>query len=610
VTGGAFVTDERGDRYRIQCGQPRDEASRLELVGNRVGWAEVTGAVDLFAGPPLVRIGEGALHVRAIGERSWRPAPKTLPVGHYELGWMRDRIVQDRRRIAVLPAGAQVTRHGGHGTPEYRITGFGACGIDPSEDAPVRVATDGTWRPRADAQPVHWFTAIIDWPDGPDLPVRINHPVAAAIARWDGQVLPDGARVTLADLPDLVAVNHGRVQLFGELRLRGLKLAEMSWEVVDELPMASVAADIASMALPASIDAEVRLGMHDGIEARWRVQQFAHQLTLADGRVLVADGVVAEGAELVGRCLAQPAVERSFGAYSLLTDANHRPSVLPPLAGDWLVYLRAGGTVLTRPRFHRGTVVAEPAGQLGRAMALPPGRVLDAALAELLALAERDDGGAVLAELLALIASLDGLLPATFRVLELAAGQPGILARLAMAASPAQREAVMALSDALPFAWATIGHDCWQRAQGAAFGALLTQLAALGADAPRFAKEGVEKVVERLCELEPLLVPVLQPGDAPTIAEAAQAFVQRARERIPGASRSRYRDRLPGCMPGYFHRFDNTILDTLDAPCAAAAAVAGLWIPGSGDIHHIKTVARNFPTYFAEAFAASLNEYR
>jgi hypothetical protein len=36
--------------------------------------------------------------------------------------------------------------------------------------------------------------------------------------------------------------------------------------------------------------------------------------------------------------------------------------------------------------------------------------------------------------------------------------------------------------------------------------------------------------------------------------------------------------------------------------------VAGNWSPAPGHIRHIKLVARTFPTWFSEAFAASLKE--
>jgi hypothetical protein len=619
VTGGAYVTDDAGDCFRIRCGQAGDQSSRIELIGTTPAWAEVTGDADLFVGSPLVRLGrgEGSLYLRAIGERRWQPAPHVLPVGQYEIGWRSERILLDRRRIAVLPATAELVGGGSPQNPSYTLAGWGDCSLVPGSDAPVEPVEAGArWRTRRTGQaPVHWFSASVRWPGQPELVVRINHPCAATLARWDGQVLPNRARLTLPDLRDLVAIGRGRVQLMGELVDRGVRrTAEMRWDVMDELPMSSIAGDIASLLLPASIDAEVRLGMHDGSETFWHVRQFAVELLKGPGGIVASRGIVVDGAELVGRAIADPTSEISFGVYSLLSDANHRPVPLPEaLAGDWLVYLRAGDTVLSRPLFHRGTIAAQlPAGAIARAMTNPPGHLLDAALLDVLqqVVIHDPEADAIVVDLLALVASLRGLPPATFRVLELLVRRPGLLTKLAIAASPDQREAVMALSDALPFAWCTIPSHWWQEAQGSAFDANCALLAPLGSDAPRYAKEALDTITTALIECEPLLGPLLLPNPTESMTAITQAFMNRAAERVPPSSGRRYRSHLPTQLPAYFERFHEGYLDTLDAPYAAALAVAEMWTPQPDDLRHIKTVARTFPTYFADAFAASLKELR
>lgn len=610
VTGGAFVIDDHGDRYRILCGQPHDEPSRIELLGTPVAWAEFSGDVDLFAGPPIARIGgQGELWLRAIGTREWQRAPGTLPVGHYEIGWRRDRVLLDRRRIAVLPRGAELARSGGVQQPVYELRGFGPCTLAPEAGAPVRVIAADRWRGEQRGQLVHWFTAHLDWPDGPTLAVRINHPCPASIARWDGAVLPNNARITLVDLPDLVAVDDGRVTMVGELLERGRKQAEMTWEVNEQLPMASVRDDLASLLLPMSIDAEVRLGMHDGIETWWRLAQFPVRLVRERDGIVASEGIVAEGATLVGRALARPAEEVTFGAYSLLTDANHRPASLPQLDGNWLVYLRAGTTILSRPLFVRGEGDAVPRGPLAEAMAYPQGVMLDGALSALLRGVEQGEAGAsaTIDALLALAASLNGLPPMTFRPLAMLSEFPGVLARLALHATPAQREAVLSLSDGLAFAWCLLPHTAWQAAQGDMFTTLIGKLAALGGDAPGYAKQALDATIAALVEREPLLGPVLRPVEAEPLEGIVQSFLNRAVERIPRSTGDRYRRHLQG-LPPYFTRFDAGVLDTLDAPVVAARAVGGAWQPSADDVRHVKTVARTFPTYFAEMFAASLKE--
>lgn len=618
VQGGAFVTDATGDRYRILCGQTDDVPARIELMGTTPSWAQVDGDVDLFLGPPIARTSRvgGTLSIRAIGTRDWRPAPGTLPVGHYELGWRDNHVLLDRRRIAVLPVAASLTRSGTAGTAHYDLSGFDEVRIQPDPDAPVAASSDGAhWVSRPRSEMVYRFDTVLLWGDQPPLTVSIDYPCAASIARWDGSVLPDRTQITLNDLANLVAVNRGPMQLVAELsdaqtRARG----EMSWDFIDELPMTSVAADLASLLLPASIDATVKLGMHDGIETYWHVRPFEVRLEKSSAGIIASRGVVTPNAELCGRTLVAPSQEVLFGSYSLLSDANHRPVALADdLAGTWLMFLRAGGKILSRPLMVFGAT-AGPLAQtpLTNAMLLGPREGLDDALSVVLQRASADDADAeaILIELLALIASLKGLPPATFRVLELLACHPGVLARLAMFAAADQRDGILALSAGLPFAWCAIPQSCWDEARRLRFERTFAQLAGLGEHAVRFAMEEVDKTRVAIIGHEPLLASVLLPiRSASVISDVAQAFLNRAHHRVKSAVPDRYRRVLGDKLPKYFLRFSEDVLDTLDAPCAAALAVRGQWVPTVDDVRHIKTVARNFPTYFADAFAASLKEH-
>src|SRR5690606_25052913 len=109
---------------------------------------------------------------------------------------------------------------------------------------------------------VYRFNAQIEWPDSRPLPVSIAYPGEASLARWNGRVLPHGTILTLADMHDLVAVDRGNTKLLAHLRDphdRGR--GEMRWSFSREMPMSAVRADIASLLLPASLDAEVVLDM-------------------------------------------------------------------------------------------------------------------------------------------------------------------------------------------------------------------------------------------------------------------------------------------------------------------------------------------------------------
>ncbi|MGD9664563.1 MAG: STY4851/ECs_5259 family protein, partial [Novosphingobium sp.] len=271
VTGGASVTDPSGDMYRIRCGLAKDETSRLELVGDAVAWAEVSGNVDLFQGSPKVApLRSGRLVSRALGTRAWQPVRMPLPVGHYELGWQDQRIMLDRRRIAVLPASATLGRSGRGNDAHYTLAGFGEIGLAPADDAPVRTVEAGNaWQAKAGATQAHCFSARLEWPDSRPLDVSIPFPCAASVARWDGTPIAPRTDLTLADMRDLLAVDAGRMELVGELRdpQNRHANAELCWAFDRELPLAAIADDVASLLNMASIDSSVRLGMHDGIEA-------------------------------------------------------------------------------------------------------------------------------------------------------------------------------------------------------------------------------------------------------------------------------------------------------------------------------------------------------
>lgn len=610
IKGGAFVTDDTGDRYRIRCGQPSDAAPRIDLIGNHCRWAEILGNVDLFCGPPHATMQgqEGKLLRRDKGTRTWSPAPLPLPLGYYELGWRApDGILLDRRTVAVLPASANLLCKRSASGPSYELEGFGRVQITPNEDAPVAATSEGQcWRSRPGSARMHCFGARILWPNGSSLPVTIRYPGDAAIARWDGAVLPHNTELTLDDLRDLVGIDEGRMELHAELREpRAGRVAQMVWEFDRELPLASIREDCASLLLPASIDAELLLDMHNGQNTHWRIKPFALSLVEEPGGLVSRPAVADPEVMFCGRSLADPAQEVCFGSYSLLSEANHRPLRLPQdKGGAWLVYLRREKTVLTRPVFAFGEGGGTlPSTHLAQAMAHPAGPMLDASLHQLLTDAQAEDDRAreIVGELIALARSLEGLPPATFRVCQLLREDPIVLARMAYE----DPEAVLPLSEALPFAWFLLPSEAWEKGARFLFEDLMSRLASLPEqDRLRFAVEEVNRRRQVIISSEPMLAGLFDPPEDEPIAAIVQRFANRAIQRLRGDSIDRYRTILSDRLPTAFTNFDRGFVDTFDAPCAAALAAAGVWQPNENEVRHMKTVARTFPTYFAEAFAA------
>jgi hypothetical protein len=613
VAGGARLTDPTNDNYKVLCGQTKDQSARIALIGNHPRWASFTGDVDLFVGPPHVsKSTDGELLFRQPRRSLWRPMPASLPIGHHELGLREDGIMVDRRRVAVLPARANIATIYKSNGAEFELAGFDGVAISPVDDAPVQASAKGDrWLSRPTPRMAHCFSARIEWPGSIPLMVTIEYPVEASIAKWDGSILPHRTVITVDDLSDLVAVDRGDMVLLGYLRDPKKPVrSEMSWAFSREMPLSAIASDIASMLLPASIDAEVVLDMNNGINTNWHVRHFPLQLKKEGSGFVASAAIVWEEAELWGRTFSEPSVERCFGAYSLVNDINHRPITLPEdLKGDWLIYLRCGSRVLTRPQYVRGgPSAAAPNGLLATAMAAPFGEAQDKALRDFLELAASDEPGSstALNELLALVASLNGLPPTAFHVLEKLPAFPGLLARMAYCAQPDQRDAVMGLSLALPFAWFTIEKHHWASAEQAFGRASVDLLKNLGEEAMRFALQRIEMAKKAIIDRQPLLASVLGDFAKIPIDEAAQAFMRHSLEQVQRTDGTRYRSRLGNALPAYFLRFDQPLFDTLDAPCAAALAVQGAWKPTADDIHHLKLIARAFPTWFAEAFTSSL----
>jgi hypothetical protein len=611
VQGGARLVDPTNDIFKILCGQTKDQSARIILTGDHPGWATVDGDVDLFVGAPHVsKNGQGELMLRQL-ERgsSWRPMPAGLPVGHYELGLRQDGIMIDRRRVAVLPARASIRTVITNKGAEFEVTGFDGVTISPGDDAPVQASPRGNyWQAKPQAELAYCFKARIEWTGAPHLWVTIAYPGKASIATWGGRILPDRSILTIDDLADLVAVDRGDMVLLARLRdpMRQVR-SEMSWSFSREMPMSAIASDIAGMLLPASIDAEVILEMNDGINTNWHVRHFPMALKKEGSGFVTDKAIVDNEVRLCGRTFVDPVKEEDFGPYSLLSDRNHRPISVPEdLSGHWLIYLRRRSRVLTRPLYVKaGPSSKVPVGALAAAMATPLGNPQERALKDFLALAavEEPTSTHALTELLKLVEGLRGLPPGTFNVLTKLPDFPEVLTRMAFFAQPDQRDAVMDLSLALPFAWFAIEKRHWIAAEQAFELASMHIFKELGDDAPRFAKQRIDMAKKAIVDHQPLLAAVLSRIKTVPLEEATQTFMRHATEQIQPTNGTRYRSRLGTALPAYFQRFDQSYFDTLDAPCAAALAVKGAWMPTLDDIHHMKLIARTFPTWFAEAFA-------
>lgn len=613
LSGVARVRDEMGDCYRIATSQTADSRPRLNIAGREVGWARVEGDVDLFVGSPTISAENTAgarRFVRPSGSPTWQPLTGELGPGVWEVALRDAELLLDKRLIAVLPHASTVAVSGRGSRTIWQLSGWGAVRLIPDGAAPLRVDTEH-WSGRATDVPVTQFAAEIWWPAGARLPITMKFPQEATISRWDGRALQQGSEITLADLRTLVGCDEGPMDLVAELADDSENRPVcQTWHFDRELPMASIADDLADLLLPMPIDVRVCLDMHNGINDHWYLRSFANALELSPSGLLASQAIVDPNARLCGRPLGDPAVESDFGAYSLIVDANHRPMQMPDVAGDWLFYLRSGGVVLTRPKYIAASAARSTHSLVGQVMATPRSE-LAVAIAELLDAAERDDdeGARIVEELNALAVSLDGLPPMTFAVFDAMSTRPAVLARMALAATPEQRDAVIGLSRALPFAWYLIPKAHWNAAGQARLQTLMVALAELDG-AIHFAMQQVGQITRALWEAEPVLQVLLQDACPATPRGAVnQAFLQRAHQRLDERPQwSRWREGRGLALPADHLVLPDFALEVLDTPYAAALAAHGQWLPGTSDVRHFKLTARRFPNFFADGFAAAFKE--
>src|SRR3546814_10225774 len=122
------------------------------------------------------------------------------------------------------------------------------------------------------------------------------------------------------------------------------------------------------------IDAQVRLDFHNGSNDNWYVTEFSNSLECEpNGGLRPKTAIVGEVVRVCGRSLGPPEKELEFGSYDGLQSGLGGQLIhLPRPNGDWLVYLREGSRVPTRPKFVSGDPDAEiPQHRLARDMAQP-----------------------------------------------------------------------------------------------------------------------------------------------------------------------------------------------------------------------------------------------
>lgn len=614
ATGEVRVHTPDGDIYLIRTGQKADGRDRLVMVGAAaLGCRSLDGA-PLICGTPQLLVASGTAFRAAGGEgwwrrsseKSWRPCAGALPPGPIDFAW-RDRVsghIRARAAAFVLPPQFRIERRVTGGTITLKVDGWTGS-VTSSVGSP---AGPGTWRvpvvPHDNAPPV----LALGHEGGEPTRIAVALPQRAWLHDWHDGPVPRDRLISLATLHRHVARADGRCTLMADLidsRGRSVAQGRTSWVVDDELAMAAVRDDIAALLRPlGDIRARVRLDFNDGHDNHWYVGEFDNELRQEPGGYLPVHAVADAGTRVMGRRLSTPAAApRDFGPYAL---TDHRPIALPTLYGNWLIYLRADDRVLSRPCFHRGEPLAAPAPtRLGKAMAVEERGDRLAALNTLCdeVTASPQEMRTTLREVLDLTLSLDGLPPATFDILSLLAERPIVGALMLFAARESEVEAVMRLSDGLPFAWSLVPREAWAAAAStqaeAMFDAMPEASAMVGA--------AIGARRRRIAEIDPALRPLLDlRTDVTPLRDAANAFLNRSHDRIREGVDSPFRPEHQAALPGW----DKSPIfwRALDAPVAAARNVQRRLQLAPEHIRCVKDIARTYPRWFAQGFAAALKE--
>lgn len=640
VEGSAIIKNPAGDTFYVKSKQPRGARDQISIRGDAPsGFEPLDGDVEVFCGLPTITLQEGdrerpprvdEVRWRPSGRRQWESKSIAKATGRIDLGWIdaASGYLRDRRKICILPPDTGLSPRRSKVGVDYRVAGLPPTAF--VADHPLLRLTHGQFGFQAafDQTPSRRAPLRVKLNEYDWLPIIATYPIGSGLARWDGRpVAGSGSRgtaptVTLRDLRQLVAHADGRDRILVDIRKRdgGAGEGRVDWTFEDECPLRTLADQIEWLFdQNDDIDAHAIVTLQ-GPGLNWRVVRFALQPKFDTQRRLIAfHGIDPElDLEIVGRSVLHPEIEVSFAKTHSTDLLEHGvPDIEVGRGGAWIIYLRSDRTIVGRPsivRFHGGD--AEPARTgIGVAAGISDeDRRSDALRKRLQAIADgRAETRDEVRQLAEICTGLNGLPAAGFDILRHLVTNPVAFARVALAAGDDASQ-VLRLDEQMPFLSCGIPWSAWEEARRIEeeyVGNLLAS--SLG---PSFDRNLVERTsaatAARLISIDPLLAgplwAAMYPGvpipSARDLRESAQDFIRRhgdeTREAAPTpAIHRRDPSRL---MPQVFSCFDESHLDALDAPCAAAAAAAGRASLSREELRSIKATRRLDPIYFEEAF--------
>lgn len=626
ISGGALIVAPTGDSYRVLCGQAADgvDAMSIEAAALPDFVSPDNRQTEVFVGPIKVRLTEGfkqvptagRLFVRSVGDSKWSHFESSRGYGYLDLAWREGNIIRASRRLLLFPVGSSIQISGTGSQTRYTLNGSHSWTLAVSTDAPVRLVDGGSALvARRHVGLQRRFLARVDWRDGAssNAPrIFLDFPCGAGISNWEGRIVPPGERLTLGDLRSLHAYADGRMSIFGDLiddDGRVVTGTELNWSFDGKMPLAVMEQELRSLLSPYGPSACVKLGMLDGVEVYWTVHQFEPAVQL-ENRGLQSQIAIAENAaELCVRSLSNYSREIRLCQYSLTDNGNHQPVSVPgSLHSPFLAYVRTGESILTEPVWiENESSQGTPCDELAKVMLAEPGTSSLQSFLEALE-AETPPARSSMEAVVRLISSLDGLPPKVFNVLEVLPKHPLALIRVLGVAPPEMRQTILALDKGLPFAWYLLPRELWRSTMHEIAADMDQRLVAAGVpDRDRYYGEMLAEFRETLLRFQPSAHDLVFPRESIDLQGAVQSFLNTNVDRVKPTSGSMFRDVGALGLPEFFMQLPDHCLETLDAPCAAAAAAEGAWAPNLRHVERMKTVNRWYPEYFRAAFAACLH---
>ena len=619
--GQVVVEKPNGDTFLVRTGQSADRKDHLTIVADAASGVQTPGGERLLKHPLHAEVEDGVSRRTGLrgevcwrfsGEKFWRDDLANAGPGCCEFAWPR-RIDKTRAAIAspalVLPSDFVLRQGVNASHADITLVGWkgkATLGEESRDDG------EHTWRVRIDPPRRALLPLRLVPPEGSAIELNVSLRSKEWLTTWDGELLRRDAVLGLADLRDTVARAPAWAMLMGEVAHHGEASLDASWRVDGELGLSALLNDIAALMRPLGIDAQVRLDFHNGSNDNWYVTEFGNALEWEpSGGLRPKTAILGEDVRVCGRFLGAPENEIDHGAFDgLLGGLGGQLIQLPRLRGPWLIYLREGARVLTRPRFIDGDPVCDlPQHKLGRAMAQP----LELAREDLTRLAgdlaadpASSEAIQTIRAVMDLALSLNGLPPQTFEIFSKFEAAGPLAPLLLYRCEEQHLAAILELFDGLCSSWTLLPIGAWDTAFQAQFAFLISKL-----DDLQWALTNIYERQNEIAARAPQLAPLIcRDYSPPGWEEVRNHFTSHTSEGINMDA--------GGCNP-FRHDFADllrrenfveALMRVFDAPFAAALRAFGCVVLDEEQTLTVKDVERRHPDYFAKAYGYALSELK